>query len=931
MRLIIQKVGCVGLLPIVFAVLSGTELLAQEGRDSVAQQEEYQPIGYGIQPKWMVSSAVSGTTGEQLSKTFATNLGNTLYGRIPGLTVMQAGAEPGEDSPVLYGRGVNTFGPDKGLLIMVDGVEAPFERWVPDEIESIVLLKDAAATAIYGSRGANGVLLVTTKRGFEGPLEVSLSTQQGFQSALRLPEFLGSYDYAVLYNEALVNDGQEPFYSAEALAAYQNGSDPYFYPDVNWYDEILRKSAPVSNYNLNFRGGSNGIRYFASLNALKNNGLYKKTGSLSDNSDNASYNRYNLRLNLDIDISRRLAMGLNIAGAIENKSTPGGNNTSAIFEKMATIPPNAFPVRNPDGSYGGTSIYTNPLADILESGYYTSNAKTFQATVNLTEQLDFIAPGLSLSGLISFNNYSQSFFNKVRQYARYAISHGPSGEVVYNQIGQNTSLTGEAGQGSQWRNYTLQSFLNYVKDFGSSTLNGMLMFNADNYSQSGVNQNFEHVGAGGRFTFTNRQKYIGEFSFGYYGSENFPEGERFGFFPAVSLGWIVSNEGFLKDSNLISFLKLRTSYGLTGHDNIGGQRFMFYQEYISGAGYFFGTGNNSFGGIAEGVLANPDVTWEKDEKFNVGLEATLLDRLSVSFDYFKNHRYDILAKPFNHIPQFMGLSMMPDLNVGKLNNHGFEAVLRYESNDQQTLQYFIEGSAWYARNKIADKSEALLAYDYLNETGNAVGQPIMLEAIGFFRDQAEIDASPRQIFTTVRPGDIKYKDQNGDGIVDQNDYYPVGRPEVPELTFALHGGMKFRSFDFDFLLQGVDNRSVYLQGNYFYAFQNNARISAFALNRWTPATAETADYPRLSAENNLNNFQPSSFWLRDGSFIKLRSVEIGYSFPAGTLDKLNLKSLRVFLNGTNLFSIDEIDFTDPETLTGYPAYRTVSAGVSLKL
>lgn len=919
-----------GLLLILVIASSLNQILHAQGlsQDSLSQE---QPIGYGSQPKWMVSSAVSSVSGSELSKSFAPNLANTLYGRLPGLTVMQGGAEPGEDSPTLFGRGINTFGPDNGLLIMVDGIEGTFEKWTADEIESIVLLKDASATSIYGSRGANGVLLVTTKRGQEGPLQISLSTQQGFQSALRIPDFLGSYDYARLYNEALNNEGLPDFYSPDDLAAYQSGSDKFFHPDVNWYDEILRKRAPVSNYNLNFRGGNNGIRYFVSLNALKNNGLYNKTDDLSDNSENASYSRYNLRLNLDIAVSKRLSMALNIGGAIENKSTPGGSNTADIFTRMATIPPNAFPVHNPNGTFGGSPIYTNPLGDILESGYYTSNGKTFQGTVKLTEQLDKIAPGLSISGLISFNNYSQSFLNKVRQYARYSISKDPSGDIVYNQIGQNTSLVGQTGQGSQWRNYTLQGFLNYDRSMGSSTLGAMMMFNADNYSQSGINQNFEHVGMGGRFTFANQQKYIAEFSFGYYGSENFPDGSRFALFPALSLGWIASNEGFLRDNNLITFLKLRGSYGLVGNDNIGGQRFMFYQEFVSAPGYYFGTGNSSFGGRAEGPLANPDVTWEKEKKFNIGFEATILKRLEVSFDIFDHNRFDILAKPYNTFPQFMGFSIMPDLNLGELNNKGFEAVARFNSKQDANLEYFVEGSAWYARNKIINNSEGVKAYDYLYQTGNSVGQPLVLESIGFFENQADIDASPRQIFTTVQPGDIKYADQNGDNIIDQNDYYPIGKPIVPQLTLGLHTGLRYKNFDFDLLFQGVTNRSVYLSGNYFYAFQNNAKISTFALQRWTPEAAGTANYPRLSAQNNLNNFQPSSFWLHNGNFIKLRSVEIGYSIPENTIEKIRLKSLRFFLNGTNLFSIDDLDFTDPETLTGYPAYRTISIGARIKL
>lgn len=929
MRIIIQKnIGRIFLIFLINISLSIISRAQEISQDSVVN---LQNIGYGSQPVWEKTSVVSSVSGDELSKSFTTNLANTLYGRIPGLTVMQGGAEPGEDSPTLYSRGISTFGPNTNPLIIVDGVESTFEKLAPEEIESITLLKDASATAIYGSRGANGVLLITTKRGKQGPLEISLSTQQGFQSALRIPDFLGSYDYSRLYNEALNNDGEPDFYTANDLAAFQSGSDQYFHPDVNWYDELLRKRAPISNYNLNFSGGDSGIRYFASIGTIKSNGLYEKTGDLSENSDNATYNKYNLRLNLDVAVTNRLSMNLNLGGIVENKANPGGNNTAEIFEKMATIPPNAFPVYNPDGSYGGSSIYTNPLGDILESGYYTSNGKTFQGIVKLTEQLDMVIPGLSISGLISFNSFSQSFLNKVRQYARYSISKDNSGNIVYNQIGQNTSLQGETSQGSQWKNYTIQGFLNYDHSFGANTLTGMLMLNADNYSITGMNQSFKHVGVAGRLIFSNQRKYIAEFSFGQYGSENFASGSRFGFFPALSVGWIISNENFLKSNNVLNFLKLRASYGMVGNDNIGGQRFMYYQEYVSGPGYYFGTNNSGFGGIMEGPLANPEVTWEKEKQLDIGIEATILNRFDLSFDIFRKHRYDILTMDYRNTPQFVGYAIIPDLNVGEVDNNGFEGTIRYNSNQNSSFQYFLEGNMWYARNEIIYNAEPLKEYDYLYQSGNSVGQPMLLESIGFFANQADIDSSPEQIFTEVQPGDIKYKDQNNDNIIDQNDYYPTGKPEVPELTYGIHGGIIFKGFDFDFLLQGVANRSVYLDGNYFYAFQNNAKVSTFALGRWTPETAQTADYPRLSAENNLNNFQPSSFWLRNGNFIKLRSIELGYSLSQEVVEKIKIKGLRIFLNGTNLFSVDNIDFTDPETITGYPAFRTISLGLKVKL
>jgi TonB-linked SusC/RagA family outer membrane protein len=404
-----------------------------------------------------------------------------------------------------------------------------------------------------------------------------------------------------------------------------------------------------------------------------------------------------------------------------------------------------------------------------------------------------------------------------------------------------------------------------------------------------------------------------------------------GFFPAGSLGWIVSKEDFLSGSSLIDYLKIRGSYGVVGNADIGGQRFMYDQYWVSAGSYYFGTSNSSFSTTVQGTLANPDVTWEKEKKLNVGLEATLVDKIDLSLDVFSHNRYDILARPNQDVPDYLGLSK-PDLNVGEVSNKGFEAMVRYNNGTTGDLQYYVQADLWYARNKIEYNSEALQVYDYQYRTGQRINQPFLLENIGFFSGQEDIDGNPRQIFTMVQPGDLKYKDQNGDDVIDQNDLFPIGYTDLPEITAGVHAGLKYKGFDLDIFFQGVTNRSVYWEGSYFWAFQNNAKISSIALGRWTQETASTATYPRLSASNNLNNFQPSSFWQRDGSYIKLRSLELGYTLPASMTDKVSISHARIFVNGTNLFSLDHMEgLTDPEILTGYPAVRIMTAGVRLEL
>ena len=888
-------------------------------------------IGYGVQPTWMVSSAISTVKGSELQKSFTSNLTNTLYGRLKGLTVLQNSGEPGNDAASFVGRGIATT--YTLPLVMIDGFENSLDQLLPDEIETISLLKDASATAIYGSRGANGVLLVTTKRGKAGALSINFSTQQGFHTAHRLPQFLGSYQHAQLFNEGLKNEGKAPRYTEADLAAYQSGNDPFFHPDVNWYDQVLRKAAPISNYNLNFRGGNNTVRYFALLNYVTSNGLLIKAGDLDPESANSRYNRFNFRSNVDIDVTERLVASLTLGGTVEDKSNPAGFTTGGLFGSLQTLAPNAFPVRNPDGSFGGNSAFSNPLGNVLSTGNYSSNGRTLQTTLKLTNQLDFITKGLSVTGAVSFNNAFRSYSIKSKQYERFSIAKGTGDSVNYTRFGQKTSLVGNEDISDQWRNTVFQGFLNYDRTFGKTAVSAMAMYNFDSYTNvdnttTSINAlPFKHEAVGGRVTLANNQKYIAEFSLSYMGSENFAPGKRFGFFPAASLGWIVSNEGFLKDNKFITYFKVRGSYGLVGNDQIGGTRFAFDQRYPYTSQYYLGSANSAVFGLAEGAAANKNVTWEKDKKMNVGGELTLFNRLEMSLDLFNHDRYDILTTPNSTVPQYVGISL-PELNQAKVSNKGFEGSIRYNSNPAKAFQYFVEASAWYAKNKIVFVPESIKLYDYQYSTGQSLGQPFGLVALGLFKDAADIAASPKQIFAPVQPGDIKYSDLNGDGLVDQNDARPIGNPSVPTTTFALHSGFKFKGFDLDFLFQGVRGNTVYFGGSLFHAFQNNGKVSPIALDRWTEATAATATYPRLSATNNLNNYRFSSFWQRDGSFLKLRSIELGYTLPQNLVSKVKIGSARLFVNGTNLLSLDKLKgYIDPETRSGYPALRTVSGGV----
>lgn len=903
-------------------------------------------IGYGRQDVKRITSSIATVTGKDIRPAFTNNIGLALQGRLAGLTVQPGSFEPGNNDADIFIRRDNTFGVGGAPLVIVDGFLSSYAQLVPEEIEEISVLKDAAATAIYGMRGANGVLLVTTRKGRNAPLAISATAQYGFQQATSLPKFLGAFQYASLFNEALQNDGRAPLYSPADLEAFRTGSDPVFHPDVNWYNEVLRKSAPLANYNLNFSGGNNSARYFVLLNALTSDGLIRNFGTDNEESSNARYSRYNFRANMDVSLSSRLTAQLNIGGSFEDKANAGDLYTGSTFSLIDRLPPNAFPVRNPNGSFGGNAAYSegNPVGNLLNTGFSTSNGRTLQAAFRLTQKLDFLTQGLTASAAVSMNSFYIGSSTKRRAYQRFGISTNAVGDTVYSSFGQASSLNANEDVLSQYRNYAVQGFLNYDKTFGRNSISAMAMFNADNFT---INKNYPNTNAanqdlpyktnsaGTRLTFTNREKYIAEFIASYMGSENFAPGNRYGFFPAGSVGWIVSNEGFLANNRFITFLKLRASYGLTGNDFVGGQRFMFAQTYPFTSSYFFGTSNTPFSSYGEGRPANTDATWEKDKKANIGVELNLKERFTLVVDVFRNKRYDIIATANQVTPLLYGYSDMPFVNLGKVTSKGFEVAARYGNSEKNKLHFFTEAIAFYSKNTIDYNAEPIQANANLYRTGTPIGQPFGLVAMGLFQSDAEAQASARPAGINVRAGDIKYKDIGGplgvpDGIIDGNDVTAIGKTSLPEWTGSLRTGLAYKGFDLDLVFQGVTGVTRYLGGARYFAFQNFGKASEIALDRWTPQNTD-ATYPRLSADNNQNNYRFSSFWQRDGSFIKLRSAELGYQLPAAVISRLRLAQARFYINGTNLFTLDKIKEGDVEALYGYPALRTLSVGLRVGL
>lgn len=886
------------------------------------------PVAYGFQSFGRLTGAVSTVSGEVLRKTNAPNVSNTLFGRLPGLTVMQGSGEPGYDAPGLLLRGKASYR-NNGMLTFVDGFESSFDQMSIDEIESITILKDAAALAMYGIRGANGVILVTTKRGTESSkTKITFNARTGWQQVQRLPEFVDAYNYASLYNEALANDGQPARYTQADLDAYRSGNDPYFHPDVNWFDEVLRKSAPLSDYSLTFNGGNSVAQYNIVLGYMRNQGIYANTDKDRKENSNADFRRYNFRSNFDIKLSNAVSASFDLAGRIEDRSFPNFNGTQ-LWTNMARYPANAYPVKNPNGTWGGNAVYIdNPVASVLARGTNSTHDRNLMGTFRLNEKLDFLLPGLSFSQLVSFNNWSRGAVNRTRNIAVFELSKNGN-DTVYRQHGQNTDPAVDEGGNDQWNRTNVQLQLNYDRKMGNNGLAAQLVYHQDVYRPGGNNVPFANQNIAGRVNYHIRNTYIVELGMSYSGSESFPAGNRFGFFPSLSAAWIASNESFLSGSKTITFLKARASAGLLGNDRTNGSRFAYDQYYFfDGSGYSFGKNNNWWGAVVEGALGNPGITWEKAMKYNIGVDATFFNRLDVNLELFHENRKDILATADATVPGYVGVAM-PLENLGQVKNKGFELSATYTGKTGD-LTWIAGSSVWYARNKIIRMNEVVRPEAYLYRTGLPVGQSFGLEAIGFFRDEADIAASPLQTFSPVRPGDIKYKDQNGDGLINENDEISFGKAFEPEITYTANLGLQYKGFDLELFFHGIANRTVYLNGPYFWALQNDNNIATNALGRWTPQTADVATYPRLTTLPNDNNYRASTFWSRSGNALRLRNAEIGYSFPSGVLEQLKLTQFRVFASAINPFIWDKVDSVDPESLGGYPPMKSYNIGARIQ-
>jgi TonB-linked SusC/RagA family outer membrane protein len=916
-------------------------------KQSAVGLDEVVVVGYGTQKKGSVTAAISEIKSADLVRSQAPDVTNSLSGRVAGIISIQRSAEPGDDASELLIRGRATLN-DNGPLTMVDGIERAINQIDPNEIASLTVLKDASATAIYGTRGANGVILITTKKGSTGRPTFSYNGYSGFQNVINIPKYLNSYDFARLYNLAAQNDdpslpADELPYTAEDLQKYQDHSDPYGHPDVNWWKEVVTPNALQQKHSLSVSGGTEDFKYFVSFGYLDQAGIYR--------TDNLK--KYNTRINIDANLTKTTSVSIGVGGDIQNRLRPGtgdAKNDGGIFSLISYLPPNAFPVKNEDGTWA--SLWgANPVADVSSiSGRRQTQPLNLQTNFTIDQKLDFITNGLSLKVVGSEDLGYSSYKDWYTPYLSYL-----NGEEL------NGDLLPSLYQGyDKYNNQTFETHLNYARSFNKHDISGLILYTQSSYTSSYINAsrtdfastalpqlfagprtNIDNYGGAaeggregylGRFSYAYDKKYFVEASFGYNGSDNFPDGKRYGFFPAMALGWNLKGENFLKNVNFLSNLKLRASYGEVGNDRVGYRRFLYKSPVYFGDNYVFGGSSPSPAQtLYSGELANPNVTWERAKKTNIGVDADFFNsKLGARLDVFFETRDNILANRNASVPATFA-AILPVENIGKVDNRGFEAELRYK-NKLGELTYFVNVNYTFARNEIKfiDEPENIPAYQM--RTGHPIGQFFGYVAEGLYKTDQQIAEHPK--FEGVEPklGQIMYKDVNNDSIINDLDITSIGRSDTPESIYGLSLGAEFKGFDINMLWQGAYGYNVMRNGESFSEFNYGGSALEYVKDNWTPENPN-ASYPRLSLSDWSYKQEASSFWLHDASYLRLKNLEVGYTFPKAFFSRTSITKLRIYVSGSNLLTFSKEKYFDPESSSGYPYYypvtRLTSIGVNL--
>ena len=926
--------------------------------DDATSLDEVIITGTGVQKKLTVTGAVTQISMDDIASTSTSNLTNMLAGNVPGVMAMQSSGQPGQNTSEFWVRGISTFGAGSSALVLVDGFPRDLNEISIEDIESFTVLKDASTTAIYGSKGANGVILITTKKGKAGKVNVDAKFEAAYNTRTMTPEFADGYSYASMMNEALITRNQEPEYSPEELEILKLGLDPDLYPNVDWQDLLLRNGAMTYRGSLNLSGGGNTARYFISGSYLNEQGMYKVDENIKKDYDtNANSQLYNYRMNVDVDITKTTLVKVGVSGSLRKMNEPG--RAVNVWEALMRQNPIEIPAMYSDGRFPtrGVDADTNPWVLTTQTGYNETWNNKIQTNITLEQKLDFITKGLSFVGRFGYDTNNGSNIRRMKMPELYKANkqRNEAGELVFNRIAAEQKMSQESGSSGSRYEY-LEAELHYNRGFKDHNIGATLKYNQNSsISTVGIGGDIingiarRNQGLAGRVSYNWKNRYFADFNFGYNGSENFAKGHQFGFFPAMSAAWNVAEEGFIRNNaKWINMFKIRYSYGKVGNDNLGARFPYLYTIAGVDRGYQWADlgYNKSYTGLAYTSLANNNVTWEIATKHDLGIDLALFnDKFSLTVDYFNEYREGIYMTR-NYVSYMVGLNgLAPTANVGKVSSEGFDGNFAVKQKFGE-WDLTLRGNITYSKNTIEDRDEENAYYKYQLQKGYRVNQARGLIAAGMFSDYEEIRNYPTQQFGEVMPGDLKYKDVNGDGIVDGGDVVAIGATERPNLIYGVGLSARWKSFDFNIHFQGAGKSSYCIQGPSVYAFSQKEIgniLPDLVDGRWIDSTISgteatmnpNASYPRLSYGGNSNNYRASTFWLRNGSYLRLKTLEIGYNLPQKWVNKIYSKNIRLFFIGTNLLTFSEFKLWDPEmgSTTGahYPLAKTFSFGFNISM
>ena len=923
--------------------------------------DEVVVTGLGTQKKLTVTGAITNVDVSQMKQFPSSNFTNALAGNVPGIIAMQSSGQPGKSTSRFWVRGISTFGASASAMILVDGFERNnIDDLNIEDIESFSVLKDASATAIYGSKGANGVILITTKHGKAGKININVKGEVSYNTRTITPKFIDAPTYANLLNEARVTRNLAPQYQPEELALIRSGLDPDFYPNVDWSKLLLKNGAMSYRADLSMSGGGNTARYFVSLSYVEDQGMYNTDETLRKKYDtNANYKRWNYRMNVDIDVTPTTIVKLGVSGNLNKRNSPGLGD-QYLWSELFGFNALSSPVLYSNGyvpAYGNNVHQMNPWVSSTRTGYNEEWDNNIQTNVTVDQKLDFITKGLSFTGRFGYDTYNSNHIYYRLQPAMYrANSRDSQGNIIWDKLFEETSMSQTSG-GDGSRHEFLEALLRWDRTFDKlHNFSAVSRFTQDERIQT---QNIgtdiknsvskRNQGLAGQLTYNYALRYFVDFNFGYNGSENFADHHRYGFFPAFSLAWNVAEEPLVKKVlPWLNMFKLRYSWGKVGNDNMGRFPYLYTLDYTPNTGYNWGSNltSGTMPGIHYTQMASPNVTWEVARKTDFGFDFVAFDnKFSLTMDYFHEKRTGIFIQRM-FLPDITGLESYPWANVGAVKSKGFDGNFQYKDHIGE-INWTVRGNITYSKNTILERDEENNVYAYQYGKGYRVNQQRGLIALGLFRDYDDIRNSPKQSWGTVQPGDIKYKDVNGDGIVDDGDRVAIGATDTPSLIYGLGASVSWRGFDFNLHFQGAGKYTFLINSGAVNAFRDGRWgniLQGITDNRWISSdisgTKETenpnAPYPRLSYGYNLNNQQSSSFWLRNGRFLRLKNLDIGYTLPKPMVNTIHLESVRIYISGQNLITWSPFKLWDPELDSRqrgqiYPITRSFTAGIQISL